>query len=194
MVNMESAAPGKLESIRVLLNTWRISNETRQPVDDLADLLTDRDAWTARIPDLRYPNDDASRRALEGFRRKLRAGLRHDSADSLDELVSAHRWQPSIDTKSFTVRWYTDPASTVGDGLAIVLDAVVARTWTRLRACPDCQWVFYDTSRNGRRTWCSMTATDGARGCGSIAKTRAYRQRQRANAPDASPPVEQPRR
>ena len=161
MVNMKSAAPAKLESIRALLNTWRIPNETRQPVDDLPDLVADSDAWTVRIPDLRYPNDDASRRALGVLRGKLRAGLGDDAADSLDELVSAHRWQPSIDTKGFTVHWNTDPASTVGDGLAIVLDSVVAGTWTRLRACPDCQWVFYDTSRNGRRTWCSMTAADG---------------------------------
>ena len=49
-----------------------------------------------------------------------------------------------------------------------------------LRTCPDCGWVFYDSGRNARRTWCSMTAADGARGCGSIAKTRAYRARRAA--------------
>jgi predicted RNA-binding Zn ribbon-like protein len=49
---------------------------------------------------------------------------------------------------------------------------VAASSWPRLRACPDCRWVFYDTSRNGRRVWCSMTGADGARACGSIAKTR----------------------
>jgi predicted RNA-binding Zn ribbon-like protein len=42
--------------------------------------------------------------------------------------------------------------------------------------------VFYDSSRNARRTWCSMTAAGGARGCGSIAKTRAYRARHAAGS------------
>ena len=65
--------------------------------------------------------------------------------------------------------------------VAIVVGAIAAGRWHRLRACPDCGWVFYDTSRNARRTWCSMTAAGGARGCGSIAKTRAYRAPGRAS-------------
>lgn len=32
----------------------------------------------------------------------------------------------------------------------------------RLGACPSCGWLFVDTSKNGRRRWCSM-ATCGAR-------------------------------
>jgi predicted RNA-binding Zn ribbon-like protein len=63
--------------------------------------------------------------------------------------------------------------------LSFAIAAISAGIWHRLRACPDCGWVFYDSSRNARRTWCSMTAAGGARGCGSIAKTRAYRARQR---------------
>jgi predicted RNA-binding Zn ribbon-like protein len=41
----------------------------------------------------------------------------------------------------------------------------------RLRECPGpdgCGWLFYDTSRNGRRRWCSME------GCGNRAKGRRY--------------------
>lgn len=45
--------------------------------------------------------------------------------------------------------------------------------WPRLKACPagDCQWAFFDTSRNRSRTWCSMEV------CGNRAKTRRYRRR-----------------
>jgi predicted RNA-binding Zn ribbon-like protein len=41
----------------------------------------------------------------------------------------------------------------------------------RIRECsaPDCQLLFVDASRPGRRQWCSMAR------CGNIAKTRAYR-------------------
>lgn len=43
----------------------------------------------------------------------------------------------------------------------------------RVRECAaeDCQLLFVDTSRPGRRQWCSMAR------CGNIAKTRAYRER-----------------
>jgi predicted RNA-binding Zn ribbon-like protein len=57
--------------------------------------------------------------------------------------------------------------------LAAVADAQCAGTWDRLKACgaDDCQWAFYDSSRNRSRTWCSMEV------CGNRAKTRAYRER-----------------
>lgn len=47
---------------------------------------------------------------------------------------------------------------------------------TRVRECAaaDCALLFVDTSRPGRRRWCSMD------GCGNRAKTRTYRRRQRA--------------
>jgi len=57
--------------------------------------------------------------------------------------------------------------------LAAVADSQCAGSWGRLKACAaeDCQWAFYDTSRNRSRTWCSMEV------CGNRAKTRAYRAR-----------------
>lgn len=43
--------------------------------------------------------------------------------------------------------------------------------WARLKACTEdeCQWAFYDTTRNHSRTWCSMEV------CGNREKTRRYR-------------------
>ena len=38
-----------------------------------------------------------------------------------------------------------------------------------------CDWLFYDTSKNGSRRWCSME------GCGSRAKMRRYNARKRQN-------------
>ena len=62
--------------------------------------------------------------------------------------------------------------------------AVLARSdghWKRLKACPDCRGVFYDHTRNGSKRWCLMYAggPDG-RACGTIAKVRRYRDKQRA--------------
>jgi predicted RNA-binding Zn ribbon-like protein len=62
--------------------------------------------------------------------------------------------------------------------LSSLFAAAVAGTeqgmWERLKACPECGWVFYDHSRNGRGSWCTMTI------CGSRAKMRAYRRRRSA--------------
>lgn len=45
----------------------------------------------------------------------------------------------------------------------------------RVRQCPDCAMIFLDTSRPGRRRWCSST-----RGCGNRAKVRNLRARRAA--------------
>lgn len=44
----------------------------------------------------------------------------------------------------------------------------------RIRECAPCGWLFYDTSKNGTRRWCSME------GCGSKAKARRQYERQKA--------------
>jgi predicted RNA-binding Zn ribbon-like protein len=68
----------------------------------------------------------------------------------------------------------------VGAALSTVArDAIdlVAGPWAaRVRECAaaDCALLFVDTSRPGRRRWCSMD------GCGNRAKTAAYRRRQAA--------------
>jgi predicted RNA-binding Zn ribbon-like protein len=78
--------------------------------------------------------------------------------------------------------------SQAGSILAIVLMAVADEQWQRLKACPDCRWVFYDHTRNASKRWCLMYAggPDG-RACGTIAKVRQYRQKQKASASPPSP-------
>src|SRR5262249_6238717 len=57
--------------------------------------------------------------------------------------------------------------------LLIAADAATIGTWPRLKICSadDCRWAFYDRSPTKSGCWCSMA------GCGSRAKSRAYRQR-----------------
>ena len=57
--------------------------------------------------------------------------------------------------------------------LAPVAEAMSDGTWARVKACraEDCQWAFYDFSRNRSGTWCDMAV------CGNRAKVRAYRAR-----------------
>lgn len=61
----------------------------------------------------------------------------------------------------------------LGRLLAIVAGAVENGTWERLKACPreECQWAFYDRTRNRSGRWCRMEE------CGNLAKARAFRER-----------------
>ncbi len=53
--------------------------------------------------------------------------------------------------------------------------AVAEDVWHRLKICwsDECEWAYYDASKNRSRNWCEY-------GCGNRAKVRAYRARQRA--------------
>jgi predicted RNA-binding Zn ribbon-like protein len=61
--------------------------------------------------------------------------------------------------------------------LLIAAEAATLGTWPRLKICSadDCRWAFYDRSPTKSGCWCSMA------GCGSRAKSRAYRQRAAAS-------------
>jgi hypothetical protein len=67
----------------------------------------------------------------------------------------------------------------VGAALAAAARLAVLGQWDRMKICAahDCQWAFYDRSRNRSRTWCSM------RVCGNRTKARNWRERARAGVP-----------
>lgn len=183
MVNMTAASAG-LEQVRSLLNTWQVPNDTRTATDLLPDLAGDPQRWGDALPDVPRPAGPDEVAGLAVLRGHLRAALGQDRPAALQPLVDGGwrvRLGQTADEPALTlVPERTTSATAI---LATVLALVSEGRWYRLRACPDCGWVFYDSSRNARRTWCSMTAAEGTRGCGSIAKTRAYRTRQRVGGP-----------
>lgn len=62
--------------------------------------------------------------------------------------------------------------------MAIVAAAVSDGAWERMKACPatNCEWAFYDKSKNRSGRWCNMAV------CGNQEKARAFRERRRAEA------------
>ena len=166
------AAPAGLEAVRTLLNSWLIPNDSRRPTDNFAVFARERH-W--------QPDDAASVR-------ELRDDLRHvvETRDTgpLNQWIGRTGIRPDVAGDAIVYRHDAGPA---GDFLAAVLAAVGAGTWKRLKACPDCRWVFYDNTRNGGKRWCLMYAggPDG-RACGTIAKVRRYRSRQATVAADLS--------
>jgi predicted RNA-binding Zn ribbon-like protein len=89
-------------------------------------------------------------------------------------------WLDKIGIRAGAVVHEPEQRRLAGLVLAAVIDAIAAGQWERLKTCHDCQWVFYDQTRNSSRRWCGMNAEGPeGRACGSIAKVRRYRQRQR---------------
>src|SRR5262249_26970850 len=59
----------------------------------------------------------------------------------------------------------------------VTLDAgelLTSTEFRRIKRCPNCHWLFLDTSRNGMRRWCSMDY------CGNQAKSRRQYERKLA--------------
>ncbi|WP_051276439.1 CGNR zinc finger domain-containing protein [Marmoricola sp. URHB0036] len=135
---------------------------------------------------------DSNARATEAdlaLARRLRAGLRtalaanHDGAtDALPELARALRELPiALDWTEAGPALRTTAGGVRGALTRIGLAAQEATSegiWWRLKICAydECQWAYYDHSKNRSRAWCEY-------GCGNVVKTRAYRARQRAAAP-----------
>jgi predicted RNA-binding Zn ribbon-like protein len=59
----------------------------------------------------------------------------------------------------------------LGGIVAVAFSALTDGTWSRLKTCRNCNWAFYDYSRNRSAKWCSMQI------CGNRLKSRTYRRR-----------------
>lgn len=183
-------APGTLEVVRTFLNTWWIPNDTREATDEFTSLEVmhqfyvtwfskgERDSEISIVPELVW---------------QLRADLRMILGKS--EVLVLGEWlqrlpievKLSQNAEGMPALQYRPAGSATcqlcAEVLALVVEAISRSTWMRLKACPDCQWVFYDHTKNQNKVWCLMTASGPqGRSCGSISKVRRFRQRQKANA------------
>jgi hypothetical protein len=157
------AAPVELEPVRTLLNSWLIPNDSRQPTDRFGELARE----------LRWRRGEAT--LARELRDDLRRAVESREPGCLNRWIGRINLRPVVEDGGIVYRHEAGPA---GDYLAAVISAVGAGTWKRLKACPDCKWVFYDNTRNGSKRWCLMYAGGpGGRACGTIAKVRRYRDR-----------------
>jgi predicted RNA-binding Zn ribbon-like protein len=178
-------APGELELVRAFVNTW----DAEHDVERFGDAAGVRN-WLAEHdlldPGARVTAADR-RRAIE-LREALRALLLANAGLDLDPAAA-----PALDAASrrarLTVRFdehgHASTAVEAGgvDGalgrlLAIVAAAQEEGAWSRLKAClaDDCQWAYFDRSRNRSAVWCDM------RVCGNRQKVRSHRERHRPHA------------
>ena len=104
---------------------------------------------------------------------RLRDALRSLIADPVDgatltELAATNPLRLSFEDDD--VRLVADTA--VGHVLSLVHRAAASGTWERLGVCrnPECQWIYYDASKNRSGRWCSTE-------CSHVMRSRAYRAR-----------------
>jgi predicted RNA-binding Zn ribbon-like protein len=174
-------APMPLLLVQGFVNTHDLEEGT----DLLLDPGTARD-WLVRAR-LLEPSAQPTPSELElarAFRESLRQLLRRDDGDVQDGLGPL---RAVSDAHSVRVR--------VGDGGAIELENPSRRdlgdalfellltvhraqedgSWKRLKVCAnsECQWAFFDRSRNQQGSWCEMAV------CGNRLKNREFRARRR---------------
>jgi predicted RNA-binding Zn ribbon-like protein len=180
--NADTRASDDIELVSSFVNT--LEKNVSRPEEESLDSPEALRAWMKEqgIP----AGDELGAKDLEQaieFREAMRQLLLSNNGGDLDADV-LRRLRTAADAGLIRVeieddgQAYPRPAqqgvsALIARLLAAVADIQCAGTWERLKACAaeDCQWAFYDTSRNRSRTWCSMEV------CGNRAKTRAYRAR-----------------
>jgi predicted RNA-binding Zn ribbon-like protein len=101
----------------------------------------------------------------------------NSAATVLNELIDKLDLRPSIQRTGEVKLMASTGAgrqAPIGEVLVMALDAMSSGDWLRFKLCrdPGCRASFYDASRNGTKTWCSMEE------CGSRNKMRRLRERQ----------------
>lgn len=177
----EKPAPDALGLVQALINTWDIETG--------ADLLGETASAQQWLSDngLAETADAEQIEVVIGVREALRALAVHNagglapSAEALQGLraVVAHSTARAELGADGSVHLEPTTDTVYGRLLRLVLvvrDAQADGTWAHLKACanPQCQWAFYDRSRNHGGTWCAMS------GCGNKLKNREFRARRRS--------------
>ncbi|HEY3764720.1 MAG TPA: CGNR zinc finger domain-containing protein [Gaiellales bacterium] len=175
-------APAPLRLVQEFVNSLDV--ETGQ------DLLLDRAGLTAWLGEHDLPGtglDDADATAARELREALRALLRANAGGEHDPDAAARvndvaaraplRLELAADGAARLIGATGAGDNGVAPALGRILGAAYAAmadgSWPRLKACldPECEWAFYDRSRNRSGHWCDMAV------CGSRHKVRAYRAR-----------------
>jgi predicted RNA-binding Zn ribbon-like protein len=171
-------APGRLEDVRRFVNTWEHLARTRESRDHLHALARRAKVWEQRFSGVRRPRA-SDLDELTALRTGLRRAVERElDVEWLNAQLRAARLTVAVEAGGGGIRYVAAGAPTaLTDVLAIVVEAIGDGTWYRLKACPDCHVVFFDRTRNASKRWCQMSASEGGRACGSIAKVQSWRAR-----------------
>lgn len=164
--DLPRAAPGPLRLVQLFVNTT-----DHEHGRELLGTPAQVESWFAEqgLPVGRLgPSDMRRMRALRAAVHELIAT--GTVAPELSE--AARRARLTID---FGDRRLAAEAGGVDGALGVLLgvvyDAMRDGKWSRLKACRNCSWAYWDASRNRSAAWCSMAL------CGNRLKVRRHRER-----------------
>jgi predicted RNA-binding Zn ribbon-like protein len=178
-------APGRLELLQRFINTH---NHDFPPDWDRIGTPEKAQAWLAEkrliAPGDRMTHADAAR--LRELREALR-GLAIANHGATPDPAATAVVRRAARTAGLRValdedgRTALEPASGGTDGavgalLGILHEAQLSGQWSRLKACRNCEYAFFDRSKNRSAAWCAMSI------CGNRTKNRAYYRRRRTAA------------
>jgi|SRR4051794_23059282 predicted RNA-binding Zn ribbon-like protein len=182
--NEERPAPAPLDRIQSLVNTIdiEIKQDRLADPDDARPWLLENNLLASRA-DL----TSADLHLLRAVREALRTMLVHNAGGPPPNKTALAPLRAVADGCSARADLGDDGEvrlAAQGDSLRdrllglllIIRDAQRDGTWALLKACAndECQWAFYDKSRNHGGTWCDMAA------CGNKLKNRAFRARSKS--------------
>jgi predicted RNA-binding Zn ribbon-like protein len=178
-------APGRLELLQRFIN----SSNHDFPADwDRIGTAAKAQAWLQQkrlvAPGDRVSAADAAR--LRELREALRALVianhgRELDAASASVIQAASRSARLGVTLDASGRTVLEPVArgvdrAVATLLGILHEAQVTGHWSRMKGCRQCEYAFYDRSKNRSAAWCAMSI------CGNRTKNRAYYRRRRSTA------------
>jgi predicted RNA-binding Zn ribbon-like protein len=182
--DLPKAAPEPLRRVQLFVNTVDFEHEREW----LATPAALADWFEENGFELGDPVTDADlRRAIE-LREALRALLRANNGRALPEgavagvnhAAHAAGLAAELDGRGNVVLEQSASGvdGALGRILAIAFASLLDGSWSRLKACRNCGWIFHDYSRNRSAGWCSMAI------CGNRLKTKAYRKRKSGRSVD----------
>ena len=175
-------APGSLQLVQDFINTRELLPD-REEFSDLAALrrwlrehrlIGQRD----RLAEGDVQRAIAVREALRGVLSSDRPAAR--DVRTLNAATAAAQLRVDFDA---TAKPTLQPAGSgldraLGRLFSIIECASYEGRWSRMKICAadDCEWAFYDHTKNRSGAWCSMAV------CGNRAKSRAFRERRHEHA------------
>lgn len=164
--------------VQAFVNTRDVEDGT----DLLADPVTARSWLTeAGLVDDAVELTESDLERARGVREAIRSmieGDRDPRCGPLQELAATHRAQLTVGDDG-TIGLESCGDRTLGGGLfellLIIRRAQADGSWSRMKICAnaECQWAFFDRSRNQQGSWCNMAV------CGNRLKNRELRARRR---------------
>jgi predicted RNA-binding Zn ribbon-like protein len=173
-------APGRLELLQRFINSY---NHDFPPDWDRIGTPEKARAWLLdkRLVEPGEPVSETDAARLRELREALRAlvvanqGDGRVSTDFIRRVAGRAELRVALDDSGRTT---LKPARGGVDGavatlLGILHESQLGGDWSRLKGCRQCEYAFFDRSKNRSAAWCAMSI------CGNRTKNRAYYRRRR---------------